>query len=330
MTISIDDVLAGGLAPTNHFRAEVTKRPTAGHVALAEAAPVNVSDKTREFLSRSRLDWTVSKRPLESEGRPVPSHRVIVRDDTGAQLSVVSAGWEPVQNADMAALADALVAAGATLSKGGSFDGGAGVYMLARLDATTTDVLPGDAVRVTVALRNSHEGKHSLTGSLVIGRLVCTNGLVRDSDKGRLFALRHTRFVADRLGWAKELVNTAVVEATKDLRTFKALAARQVQTAEILRYLEAVVPNPVDPQMARAKQNRERERDEILTLLESGKGTEIPGVKGTLWGAYNAVTEWVDHSAQPKLTGDRRLENTFFGKGAELKAGALKAAQAML
>lgn len=35
-----------------------------------------------------------------------------------------------------------------------------------------------------------------------------------------------------------------------------------------------------------------RSYDALTSLFETGKGTDIPGVRGTAWGAYNAITEY--------------------------------------
>ena len=50
-------------------------------------------------------------------------------------------------------------------------------------------------------------------------------------------------------------------------------------------------------------------------------GGDLPGVRGTYWGAYNAVTEYLSHDAgrsrDPVESARQRLEALWFGKGAE-------------
>jgi hypothetical protein len=49
--------------------------------------------------------------------------------------------------------------------------------------------------------------------------------------------------------------------------------------------------------------------DEIATLFEQGRGNDLPGVRGTAWAAYNAVTEqltWNRGNSQ-----DQRLETVW-------------------
>jgi hypothetical protein len=51
---------------------------------------------------------------------------------------------------------------------------------------------------------------------------------------------------------------------------------------------------------------------------------QLEGVRGTLWGAYNAITTFTDYKQpQQEEQPDRRLERTWFGSGADLKLTAL-------
>lgn len=57
-------------------------------------------------------------------------------------------------------------------------------------------------------------------------------------------------------------------------------------------------------------------------LFEGGMGSSIPGVRGTAWGAYNAVTEMVSH--YQGRTEEARFHNANFGAGAELSSKVLE------
>jgi hypothetical protein len=54
-------------------------------------------------------------------------------------------------------------------------------------------------------------------------------------------------------------------------------------------------------------------------LIDSGMGTEIPGVKGSLCGALNAVLEYADHYER---NGGSSISSGLFGSGALLKRKA--------
>jgi hypothetical protein len=61
----------------------------------------------------------------------------------------------------------------------------------------------------------------------------------------------------------------------------------------------------------------------LRDIFEGQADLQTPGVRGTLWGAYNAVTRFEDYKQpQQEETQDQRLERTWFGGGAEIKLKA--------
>ena len=61
-----------------------------------------------------------------------------------------------------------------------------------------------------------------------------------------------------------------------------------------------------------------------VVVFETGKGNDLPGVQGTVWAAYNAVTGYLGH--ERGRTDDGRLNSLWFGEGASLNRRALEAA----
>src|SRR4030095_11370642 len=86
------------------------------------------------------------------------------------------------------------------------------------------------------------------------------------------------------------------VEATQV--TYAQMAATVIDAAT---YFTRVFPAPerlasgdddkYDEKLARWTAHQQR----LLQLYTAGQGSDLPGVRGTAWAAYNAVTEWVDH-----------------------------------
>ena len=95
-------------------------------------------------------------------------------------------------------------------------------------------------------------------------------------------------------------------------------------------YFNLVFPNPRDPEdekgLARARQNRELSAH----FYHEGKGNKEngeKGVSGTLWAAYNGVTEYTDHRKFKNQSENRRLGSIWFGEGYQIKARAFKIAE---
>ncbi|MHC4372383.1 MAG: DUF932 domain-containing protein, partial [Planctomycetota bacterium] len=61
----------------------------------------------------------------------------------------------------------------------------------------------------------------------------------------------------------------------------------------------------------------------LIDLLHSGRGVDQPGVKGTGWHAFNALTEFVNHERTTRVKEGRdeaevRFEAINFGSGNDL------------
>ena len=66
----------------------------------------------------------------------------------------------------------------------------------------------------------------------------------------------------------------------------------------------------------------------LKDIFEGQPDLQLPRVRGTLWGAYNAVTCFEDYKQpQQEELQDQRLERTWFGGGADIKLRALEKAQ---
>ena len=93
--------------------------------------------------------------------------------------------------------------------------------------------------------------------------------------------------------------------------------------------LVEVFPDPQDPKDRRAATEAANRRKCALHLYWHGRGNENPAVRGTVWAAYNGVTELIDHRKARMGGADstsRRLHSVWFGRGAAIKARALRLA----
>jgi hypothetical protein len=55
----------------------------------------------------------------------------------------------------------------------------------------------------------------------------------------------------------------------------------------------------------------------------------MPGVAGSLWAAFNGVTEWVDHR-KSRQNENQRLVSSWFGGSYQTKARAFTVAQDLM
>jgi len=90
-------------------------------------------------------------------------------------------------------------------------------------------------------------------------------------------------------------------------------------------YLQLVFPDPADKEDERAMNRAAQARVHSRQLFEQGSGNNADKVRGTLWAAYNGVTEFIDYARGERLP-DRHLDSIWFGTGYLTKARAYRIA----
>lgn len=295
-----------------------------------------------EALEQAHMNWTVELAPLQlADGTTVDSHRATRRSDTGTILGVVGAQYHVVQNETAFELLDGLVGSKeAIYHTCGSLDDGARVWILAKLPGELV-IAPDDIVDQYLLLANGHNGTQALTVLPTPVRVVCHNtltiALANAAGSPRVY-VRHRQSAPAKLEEARRILGIARKTFELAGEQYKALSARQLSSQMLQSYLDAVYPLTVADDASPEQRDRARDRQReihlrIAFLSQEGRGNMLPGVRGTMWAAFNAVTEYIDHVAPIRADGtvsERRQESALFGSGAETKARALTTALAMV
>src|ERR1019366_3448016 len=102
-------------------------------------------------------------------------------------------------------------------------------------------------------------------------------------------------------------------EATAE--QYRKLAKFRVSRADMRRYVKIVldVENIDESKLPAQTMNKIRS---ILMLAEKGRGNDNPAVKGTLWAAYNGITEYLGTEYGRSQEG--RLDSLWFGQSSNL------------
>ncbi len=283
------------------------------------------------------------------------SHVANVRSTDGKVLGVVGPTWTPLQNAEAFSFFDAFVSAGqASYETAGALHGGSRVWVLALLSGDPLVITGDDVVKKYLLLSNSHDGTLAARVGFTPVRVVCQNTLsAAIGDKAsKLVKITHHRKIAEALAAVADVMNVvnATFEATAD--QYRALAAKGCSDADLQKYVNLVFSAKRVKKVTKAKNAEFPTMDELLgqvreeaseidvagelksnvlpriqQLFESGRGADLPGVRGTLWGAYNAINEYIVHDRGTDAA--KRLDSTWFGGGAVQNERALKVGYAM-
>lgn len=245
--------------------------------------------------------------------------------DRREPIAIVGQRYVPIQNASAFAFFDSLIGEGhAVYETAGSLDQGRRIWLLAKLPGDVW-VTPEDAVGKYLLLTNTHDGKSPLRALFTPIRVVCENTL-RAALEGGLSSGVSIRHVGDTLEKAK-VAQRLLGITLKYFDTFAdqagAFASHSMKTDALAQYFKSLVPDPKDADPSRAVATRQT----LVRLFETGKGNDLPTVRGTLWGAVNAVAELVDHERPTRAKAGEsqalnRWKSAQFGPGAALKERA--------
>lgn len=287
--------------------------------------PLDHPATAAEAIRAAGLDWSVALEAVSDlRGRNIPSARALVRTDRMEALSVVGTGYRPIQNVDAFRFADRLVGEGkAVYESAGSLDGGRRIWLEAKLPGDVW-VAGEDSVKKYLLLTNPHFRGSSLWVLLTARRLACENMLFAAFSQGRPYVvrIRHTGDIAGQVAEAQRLLGISLKYYDAFGEQARHFAERQLTASAVKRYFEDLVPDPLEADPARAAATRET----LLRLFETGRGSDLPGARGTLWGAVNAVSEFTDHERSARNSGVgnhlSRWKSAIFGSGRDLKERA--------
>jgi phage/plasmid-like protein (TIGR03299 family) len=281
---------------------------------------------SEQAMTAAGLDWQAELQPLFlGDGAAAEMARAVVRNTDKRILGVVGTDFTPLQNFEAFEKFDPLVQSGQlSYEAAGSLKDGSIVWVLATLSDGTVDVQRGDAIKTHALLAHGHDGSMSVKVGFTETRVVCWNTLMAafNADGKSLLSVKHTSGVKLNLERAFEVLDMQRGKLKANAEKYRFLASKKCDDTNLVRYVREVLKPgsaDVDP-----KKMPVRNVPEIVENFESGRGAELS--RGTMWGAYNAVTEHVTHQ-RGHNQGSRQLSN-WFGDGAKLAQRALDVAVA--
>jgi phage/plasmid-like protein (TIGR03299 family) len=261
--------------------------------------------------------------PRTHEGR-----KVLYRSDTGGALANVSDSYEVLQPREVLEFYRELVDASGlfTLETAGSLHGGKKVWALAK-SKIELQIGAADIVLPYLFLATSYDGTMATTGKFTTVRVVCQNTLAM-ADRGTGAAVRvphSTKFNADAVKAELGLVETRAADFEAHAREMSKL---QLAPGDAVEFFAEIFgrdagdrsTEPVD--LETLPKPRQARIEAAANAWIEGPGANLPGARGTLWGAVNAVTFLVDHEERPRTTQESRFNSAQFGPGAGMKGEA--------
>lgn len=278
-----------------------------------------------EALELANLNWDVRLVPLMTvEWTNVPARVAVVRDtEQGAEvLGLVGEGYTPIQNREAFTVCDDLVQASgeAHYETAGMLRapmtkpvapgapsvpgiGGSVFITLSRPDLVLDASGRADTHARYLLCVNGFDGSKAFTLKMTNVRVVCKNTQELALKRaGNQFKVAHTRNVLARMGQAREALGlvqnfdeTFMAQAEALLR-----AEASIEGKAFSQVMDAAFGG-IKADASDLQKRRHAERLENLQTIALAPHNE--NIRGTLWGAYNVVTEYLDW-ARPSRSKD--------------------------
>jgi phage/plasmid-like protein (TIGR03299 family) len=292
-----------------------------------------------EAIIHAGLNYTVEKRPLftydteNHTGDPetdvlipeieVPDFYATIRNDTEQVLGVVGKDYEVVQNVNAFEFFDSIVGGkdGILYETAGALGKGERIFITAKLPDYIR-VGKDDLIEQYLFLTTSHDGYGSITAAFTPVRIVCANTLnaaMRNHSNG--IKIRHTASANERLKQAHQLLGITNQLADELEEVFNHWSKIRITDNAVKHLIQiAMAPNK-----------------EVLQNLQNGKQDELSTTynnmvssvmeyaltsptqqeattKGTLFGAYNAVTGYFQNVRNFK-DDESKFKSIMYGTG---------------
>ena len=291
-----------------------------------------------EAIKYAGLDYTVEKRKLftydnENEAANedteikipeiiVPDYYATIRTDTEQVLGVVGKEYEVIQNTDAFSFFDAIVDGdGMQYETAGALGKGERIFITAKLPGYIK-VGKDDLIEQYLFLTTSHDGYGSITAAFTPVRIVCNNTLnAALRNQSNSVKIRHTLGAKERLEQAHVVMGISNKLSYELEQIFNRWATIKITDPQLKKLIQlAMVPNK------EVLQNIQAEKDDTLstcfknicdTAFEyamTNPSQQQETTKGTLFGAYNAVTGYFQNVRHYK-DDEARLKSIIYGNG---------------
>lgn len=252
------------------------------------------------------------------------------RTDTGKILGASVGGYyTPLQNEAAFALLEPLCEMGMKVETAGAIFDGRTIFALMRLG--DYKVAGMDQVLTYFLLTNSHDGSKTVTGALTDVRVVCNNTLsaaLNGLKKKHAIKVRHTTNVEKMTEQAINILLQAQHHQEAAQETFTRLAETEWSQKKFFDYVANVFLDKAERKAwAAGDENAISSRKGNLLGRFFDYANNGPGQKewlGTAWGAYNAVTGYLNTANYRNA--DTRMTSLLWGQSSWVNDTALELA----
>lgn len=297
-----------------------------------------------EAIRFAGLDYTVEKRKLftydsENNAAPetgiiipeieVPNYYATVRKDTEAVLGVVGREYRVVQNRDAFTFFDAIVGGdGIQYETAGALGKGERIFITAKLP-DYIKVGSNDLIEKYLFLTTSHDGMGSIMAAFTPVRIVCANTLnAALQNSSNAVKIRHTANAAERLEQAHKVMGMTNKLSEQLEAIFNQWAKVRITDDEVKKLIQLAMKPAKEVLPAIGTEKAEQIStyfknvcESIYAYAMSSPTQQQETTKGTVFGAYNAITGYYQNVRNYK-DDETKLKSILFGGTGQLRTQA--------
>lgn len=278
-------------------------------ILVEESKKTNIVTKINSTLYRSK----------EVEGS-----FATYRTDTNEVFGVVGSRYEVIQNIEAFEFFDSIIGEGhAYYETAGALGNGETIFLTAKLPSKL--IVGKEDIDKYLLFTMAHDGSSSVQVMFTPIRVVCNNTLSAaiQSTQNKV-TIRHTKNARKRLEVAKEILGLTSVQSGKYEEVFNLFTKTKITDTVFEDFIDVVFNfESKDEQLSTRSENK---RNSILEYYEIGVGQE--GIQGTLWGAYNAVTGYLQNGVERDDTS--AFKNTFLKSDVAIRNSAMSKALSLI
>lgn len=292
---------------------------------------------SREALIFAGLDYEVVKRKIYTHDGEIgkgldflirdieiPDHHATIRTDTNQVLGVVGKDYEIVQNVDAFAFFDSIVGGdGIQYETAGALGKGERIFITAKLPSYIK-VGKDDLIEQYLFLTTSHDGFGSITAAFTPVRIVCNNTLnAALRNHSNSIKIRHTANAKERLTMAHTVMGISNQLSSELENIFNIWAKIPIMDSEVKKLIQvALAPNKETILNINSGTENSLYFEKMCTsayeYAMSNPTQDMATTKGTLFGAYNAVTGYFQNVRLYKDS-ETKLKSMMLGGLAQIR-----------
>jgi hypothetical protein len=264
-------------------------------------------------------DFEVEKLQLQARktsgqyGCLIPDYVSVFKKNSTDYLGTVGKGWELVQPKTIYDLADELIKS-TNGHINGVFDMWGSSVIGISFKLAEREYVSNDNTELNFIMMTSFNGKYGIAGHATTYRLISDSHC---NTSAKVYNLKHTKNVANRLEVVKNMLKYYQNEIAKFDERMTTLVEHRMNDNAAVEWFKSLFPKP---KSERAENILKNQVSVFIDLLHNGKGSDIPGVRGTCYGGFQALTEYINHYRSIKVHNGRgadevRFQSVHFGSG---------------